>query len=280
MHNVIGIDLGGTKISAARVHAANVQQLVTQPITAANHLTQIMEQIFAVINALLNSRTKAIGIGIPGLIDVEQQLVYDLVNIPALNELPLQKILADKYQLPVEINNDANCFAIGEYHFGQGNSVASMVGITLGTGMGTGIVINGQLYSGAHVGAGEFGMINYRNHTYEYYTSGSFFNNVYHIAGQQVYTMALKGDTAALHMYNVYGTHVGNAIQTILFAIDPQVIILGGSAAKAWPFFKQAMWASINTYAYQRSLRNLHIATSHLQNSGVLGAAALCHMHL
>ena len=87
----------------------------------------------------------------------KEGIVIDVLNIPSWKEVPLKKILEDRFQKPVWLNNDSNCFALGEYHFGKGQGYSNMLGVTIGTGLGTGIILNGKLCSGANGGAGEFG---------------------------------------------------------------------------------------------------------------------------
>jgi glucokinase len=175
----------------------------------------------------------------------------------------------------VIINNDANCFAVGEYYFGKGVEGDSMVGLTIGTGLGSGIILKGKLYSGKNCGAGEFGMIDYLDQCIEYYASGQFFKNVYDIDGENVFNKAKEGDTLALQMYEELGGHLGNAIKTILYALEVDKIILGGSVRHALPYFQRTMWERIRTFAYKRTVEQLRIEVSELENSGILGAAAL-----
>ena len=183
--------------------------------------------------------------------------------------------MEERFQVPVLINNDANCFAVGEYYFGKGIERGSMVGLTIGTGLGSGIILNGKLYSGKNCGAGEFGMIDYLDHYIEYYASGQFFKNVYGIDGEEVFEKATDGDERYIRMYREMGTHLGNAIKTILYALEVHHIVLGGSVRHAYSFFQEPMWERINTFAYKQTIDNLKIELSELENSGILGAAAL-----
>jgi glucokinase len=150
-----------------------------------------------------------------------------------------------------------------------------MVGLTIGTGLGSGIILNNKLYAGANCGAGEFGMIKYLDDVYEYYASGQFFENIYHINGEVVFKLAAEGNPDAIQMYREFGTHLGNAIKMIMYSYDMQLIVLGGSVRIAWPYFHESMWEAINSFAYPRSVKGLKIMISELENSGVLGAASL-----
>jgi glucokinase len=83
-------------------------------------------------------------------VDVEKGIVYSVINIPSWHEVPLKQILEDRFGLPVFVNNDANCFAMGELYYGSGRGYRHLVGLIVGTGLGAGIVVNGRLYSGAN----------------------------------------------------------------------------------------------------------------------------------
>lgn len=272
---VIGIDLGGTNIRAGILNGETLTKILMEPINARGDRVEVLEQVFSLTDQLYNKDVTAIGIGVPGLIDAEQQLVFDVINIPSWSEVPLQQWMQDRYQVPVFINNDANCFALGEYYFGKGKAKESMVGLSIGTGLGAGIIINNKLHAGHNYGAGEFGMVDYLEHNYEYYASGQFFKNVHDVGGNEVFEQAKNGEAAAIKMFDDFGFHLGNAIKMILYTYDPACIVLGGSVSKSFSFFRNSMWQQIKTYAYQRSLYKLTIEVSELEQCGLLGAAAL-----
>ncbi|MGN6800960.1 MAG: ROK family protein [Ginsengibacter sp.] len=272
---IIGIDLGGTKISAGIVNEEKVENIFSTKINAEGSVEEVLAHVFEVTDKLINKDVTAIGIGVPGLVDPEKGVVYDMVNIPSWKEVALQKFMNERYHLPVYVNNDANCFALGEFYFGKGKGFNSVVGLTVGTGIGGGLILNKKLFVGKNFGAGEFGMIDYKDHIYEYYASGQFFDNVYHTNGEVVYENAKKGDAEALRMYEEMGMHLGNVIKTIIYALNPELIILGGSVRHAFPFFSKTMWQQIMTCGFLRSAEELKIEISELNNSGILGAAAL-----
>jgi glucokinase len=275
MKQIIGIDLGGTHLRAGLVLGNSLSSLVTQRINPNGATSEVLKDLFFLIYKLLTGSVEAIGIGVPGLVDVKNGTVYDVVNIPSWKEVPLQQLMKERYTLPVFINNDANCFALGEFYFGKGRGADSMVGLTIGTGLGSGVIINRKLYLGKNGGAGEFGMIEYLDQYVEYYASGQFFKNVYQSDGEDVFKKAQDGDTEALKMYDEMGSHLGRAIKTILYALDIDLIIVGGSVRKAWPYFQKAVWQQVKTFAFQRTRESLRIEISELENSGILGAASL-----
>lgn len=272
----IGIDLGATNIRGALVNGDSVSTILPRRLNTTGTEQQVLDDVFAVADNFMDGTVKAIGIGVPGVLDIERGIVYDVQHIPSWKEVPLKKLMEARYHIPVNVNNDANCFVLGEYYFGKGKGCDNMVGLTLGTGLGAGIMINKQLYAGHNCGAGEFGMVDYLAHNFEYYCSGSFFQNVYGLNGEDVYKDAENGVQTAFKLYGELGLHLGNAIKLVMYTYDPQLIILGGSVHLAYRFFEQTMWKQVNTFGYPESVKNLRIVPSALENSGILGAAALC----
>jgi glucokinase len=272
---VIGIDLGATNIRGAVVIGDTLLNIVSARIHSDGTVKEVLDDIYQVVDALIDDSITAIGIGVPSVVDVLNGIVYDVQYIPSWVEVPLKRLMEEKYHIPVFVNNDANCFAVGEYHFGKGKDFDSVIGLTLGTGLGAGVIINGKLYAGYNCGAGEFGLLSYLDNILEFYCSGSFFQNVYQLDGVKVFEDAQKADARALELYRELGTHIGHAIKMVMYAYDPQLIILGGSVRHAYDFFQETMWQQIKTFAYTKSAERIKIDVSALQNSGILGAAAL-----
>ncbi|MCO5242115.1 MAG: ROK family protein [Chitinophagaceae bacterium] len=272
---IIGIDLGATNIRGGRVTGKTITGIHEKPIRSRGTVEEVLQDIFDIVDILKNEAVAGIGIGVPSVVDIEKGIVYDVQYIPSWKEVPLKDILEKRYGVPVFVNNDANCFALGEFYFGKGIGADQMIGLTIGTGIGAGIIINRHLYAGPNCGAGEFGMVDYLDHCYEYYASGQFFQNVYQTNGQEVFERARSGDRQAQQWYAEMGTHLGNAIKMILYAYDPPLIVFGGSVRHAYPYFQQTMWKQIHGFAFSKSLKQLRIELSELQNSGILGAAGL-----
>jgi len=272
---VIGIDLGGTNVRAAVVTGHQLETIKAARINPAASYDEVLQTLYEITDAVMQEDVVAIGMGVPSVIDLEAGIVYDVQNIPAWKEVPLKKLLETRYKVPVYINNDANCFALGEFYFGNGVGYDSMVGLSIGTGLGAGIIINKKLYCGHNCGAGEFGMVGYKDKFLEWYASGQFFKNVYGVDGEAVFEQAKEGHAEALKMYHALGVHLGHALQTILYTYDPELIVLGGSVRHAYQLFQKSMWQQLQHFVYPRSVARLRVEISNLQNSSILGAAAL-----
>jgi len=217
-----------------------------------------------------------IGVGIPSVLDRKNGVIYDVQNIPSWKEVRLKEILEKKFNKKVFINNDANCFAIGERVFGKGQKYENFVGLAIGTGIGGGIINNGSLLKDVNCGSGEFGEMKYLDARYEDYCSSLFFQNKHQVDGFDLFNMAMSGDLKALKIFKTFGMHLGNMLKTVLFAFDPEAIIIGGSIAGSHIFFEEEMWNEIRNFTYPKTIERLVVEYSDLGNNAqILGAAAL-----
>jgi len=278
MRTYIGVDLGGTNIRAGRLAdgVIEVQYQLRTPKDPKDEW-ETVEAIKEVIHSVMNSSVEAIGIGVPSVVDRVRGIVYDVANIPHWKEVHLKKALEETFKVPVYLDNDANCFALAERYFGAGRDYEHFVGLTVGTGLGGGIIQQGKLLKDANCGSGEFGTLPYKDHTVEYYASGSFFSNVYGIDGGEMYKLAKQQDTKALEAYRQLGRHLGEAVKMVVLTVDPQMIVFGGTVAEAHPFFEEAMLESLEDFAFPSSIKNLKLFFSEMQHPGILGAASLCY---
>ena len=116
----------------------------------------------------------------------------------------------------------------------------------------------------------------YLDKTFEHYCSGQYFWEKYSISGKQMFEKAIQSDKKALHAFETFGTHLGEALKMILFALSPQAIFLGGSVCQAFPIFKDSMWETLKSFPYEKTLMSLVLEPTKHPNIAVLGAAALC----
>lgn len=273
-NTILGIDIGATKIHIGEVRDGKVLNEVKFPTSAQAPKAKILQEIVEGIEAILSPEVVGIGIGAPGLIDSDAGIIYDVQNIASWQEVHLKEHLENHFKKPVRISNDANAFALGEKIYGKAKPYKNIVGLTLGTGFGAGIIIDGNLYSGAYSSAGELGGISYLDLTIEDYCSGKFFERMGQV-GSAVYKQAQQGEAQSLDLFYQFGGHVGNAIKTVLFTFAPQAIFLGGSISKCYPYFKEGLENAVQDFPFKRVLDQLVIAPSEMQNAAILGAAAL-----
>ncbi len=272
---MIGVDAGGTKISAGLVREGKIIRQTTVPTPFDRPQHEVIQALIQCTDEVFEPGVRGIGIGIPGLIDQKEKRVLEVTNIPGLDSTPLAEIISDYFNKPVYVNNDANCFALGEKYFGKGKSYANFVGLVIGTGMGAGIIINGRLYEGQMCGAGEFGNVYYRDKNTEAFASGQFLKDK-GLDGKLVFKRASMGDPVALKIFETLGSHIGRAVANILFALAPEAIILGGSVCKAYAYFGDSMHEFLEDhFPFRRLYRQLVIEISETDESGILGASSL-----
>ena len=272
---IIGVDLGGTKVSVGAVTGGKVKRLERREVPAQESAEVVLTEITDAIDQVFDQSVVGIGCGVPSVVDVDEGIVFDVENIPSWKEMHLKAALEERFGVPVSINNDANAFVVGEHVFGKGQGYRDIVGMTLGTGLGTGVILNGRLYSGANCGAGEIGMMAYKGLTLEEHCSGPFFERVCGEKGEVVYQRARTGNTEAMEFFRQFGFGLADAVMIALYAYDPQVMIFGGSISAAFDLFEEGLRDGLQTFAYQRVLDRLVIDRSELENAAVLGAAAL-----
>jgi glucokinase len=272
---VAGLDVGGTNMRLGLVKENVLQKIDTISIVDGNDKKATLDQLIGLIDHNFSNEIAAIGMGVPSVVDLKTGVIFDTVNIPSWKVVPLKAILEDRFNVPVFINNDANCFAIGEKYFGLGKQSDNMVGLISGTGTGAGIISNGKLVSGRNCGAGEFGMVSYLDQNYEYYCSGGTFKQAYGMEAFEAFEKAKQGNAQAIEIWNIYGKHFAELIKIILYTVDPEMIVLGGSLSKAFDFYKKSMFENLNNFAFKNATKNLKIEVSTIENIAVLGAASL-----
>ncbi len=274
---LIGVDLGGTNVRAGLVHQNKLVALEKNPTLGQADAKVVVEEIGKTIAAVFRPGVSGIGVGVPSIVDVERGIVYSANNIPSWHMVPLKKLLERRFRVPVFVNNDANCFALGEMYYGEGRGYKNVVGVICGTGLGSGVVVNGKLYSGTNCGAGEIGNIPYRKKTLEYYCSGRFFEREYGLDALAAEQLADAGDPEAKKMFEAFAEHFAQMILTVLYAFDPQMIVLGGGVSMAFHHFQEPLWKKLRAeFHFQHSLTRLKIVPSKKPNIAVLAAASLC----
>ncbi len=272
---LVAIDLGGTQVRSALVKDGKIEKLVARPCHSDGTESEVIEQICSMIDDVMVEGVRGIGIGVPSVVDVEEGIVYNVIAIPSWKNVPLKKILQEKYGIPVYVNNDCNCHSLGVYHYGEASRYKDVVCMTLGTGVGCSLIVGGKLYSGPNAGAGEIGNVPYLDKDYEYYCSSRFFTG-YGTTGKQAYIDARDGKEEALKLWNEFGKHVGKLVTMAMYAYDPEIIVFGGSIATAFDLFKKSMYDELKNFPYPEIVSRIVIQTADVEQAGIVGAALLC----
>ena len=271
----IGVDLGGTNMRAGIESGGNVFSQRKELVQGSRSLDETLTQFMEFIRPLVTDDVKGIGIGVPSVVDVKKGIVYNVANIPSWQRVPLKEILEKEFEIPVSINNDVNCFALGEHKFGMARGMKHVVGVSAGTGLGAGIIINNQLFNGNNCGAGEIGLLPYLDHNIEYYASGNLFRTFFNTTAEEAHQQALQGNSEARGYWNEFGVHLAEALKCVILAYDPEAIVLGGSLSKAYDLFKESMNDTLTAFPYPESIKRLKIFRSENENIVLLGAAEL-----
>lgn len=270
----LALDLGGTNIRIARVEGGKCLDKLSVPCPAKEEASVVLRRLSQLIADMMTPEVEGIGIGVPSIVDAERGIVYDVANISSWKEVHLKDTLEAEFHVRVAVNNDSNCFALGESLHGEGRTYADMVGVTVGTGIGAGIIIGRRLYGGRHTGAGEIGFLPYRDSDFEHYCSTPFFL-CHDTTGAEAAYRALRGDESALRLWKEFGTHFGCLMKAVLYAYAPQAVVLGGGIAASFPLFREAMEEEMRDYPYKAILEGVSVTASACKDSSLLGAAAL-----
>lgn len=254
----IGLDIGGTKVRIGLIDRYGRAHDVTT-VDCPSHLSKedFLARVMDLVASRFSTSVSMIGVGVPAVVD-EDGVVYDCVNIPSWDRVELKAILEDRFGIPVQVNNDCNCFARGVMASKYGRKAENLVCMTIGTGVGAGLVLGGKLYTGKNSCAGEIGCIQYKDHDYEYYCSSQFFIRLGTTAKDEA-EKAAAGDENALKLWDEFGTNVGDLINMVTFAYDPQVIVIGGGIASAFGLFEKAMRRRMADFPYSNVAAGLKV---------------------
>lgn len=274
--NVLGIDIGGTSIVGGKIEDGRIVGQSKAGTRASEGGDVSLGVLKRVVAELVDGQTRAIGVGVPSVVDRKTGIVYNVQNIAGWDEVDIRGILEREFGLPVFVDNDANCFAFGEKIFGKGREFSNFVGVTLGTGVGSGIISAGRLLPDANCGSGEFGEVRIGGVKFDDWCGSHFFPDETGMSGAELSALARKGDAKALKAFEEYGRRLSELIKLIVLVLDPEAVIFGGSIAKSFDFFGDAIRANLADFPYPKSIEKLQILASDSNDSGVLGAASLC----
>ncbi len=281
---LLGIDLGGTKTAIALYDKDTMQQLSIKvfPTDAARGFDAVKQMLLAEIAVLRQSDTVAIGLGVPGFIDHVSGKIVTMPNILGAEGTELAACVQYETRLPTVIENDARCFTLAEALFGAGKNHPVVLGVTLGTGVGGGIVIDGKLYRGARGYAGEIGhMLLQPGHPpyptkdkrgeVEQFLSGTAMGK--RCAAADSPQDYLEGQVCGFMQPDIF-REVAWLIVSVVHTIDPSVIIFGGSAGRALKSHLQVIEQELIQWMLP-SIKAPLLAVSELKDAAVMGAALL-----
>ena len=255
----LGVDIGGTNIRAGAVDFDG--NLIGESYSIPTNATDRKELIFKRIadsvsivisrNNIDKSAIQGIGLGCTGPLDLKNGLILQCPNLPTMDYFPLRSEIEKTFNLPVFLNNDANAMMLGESVWGAGKGSSSVLGVTLGTGFGCAIVLNGKIWVGATETAGEIWISPYRDGFIEEVVSGSGVSNLYEkLSGQKasskaIADLALEGDLVAKSVWEEFGKAVAFALSWAINLLDPEVVIIGGSISNAMELFYPSLHDSL-----------------------------------
>jgi len=287
----VGVDVGGTKIALALVDTVShicseVPRFEVAPYKEGDNL---VERLVSEIENLYQQDgysqedIRGIGIGSPGPLDLKTGTILNTPNMPMLQNYNLKDAVQQQAGVPVEINNDANCFVLGEALAGEAKDGDIVLGVTLGTGYGFGIIFNKKVYEGATGTAAEIAHCPYQESMLEKnYISGHGLSRMYtdrtgqKLSGIDIARRAEDGEPEALEAFKEFGMHLGKSFAWFVNILDPDYIVVGGSIAKNWEFFRKSMFETLYEYINPGPREHLKIVPSELgESAAIIGAAGL-----
>ncbi len=263
--HILGLDIGGTK--SAVVHGTTEGEILSRtvfPTMTEQPFEDQFERLCEAVSDNLKSMEeppKAISVSIGGPLDVLQGIIMSPPNLPGWDNIPLKQLLKTRFGLPVYVEHDGNAGALAEYYFGAGKGKRSVVFLTLGTGLGAGLILDGRLYRGTSFVAGEIGHIRIaddgpesygKRGSLEGYCSGNGIEKLatmlypqrwpVPISTRELGGLAKDGDAQAIEVFNTSGRYLGRGLAIIADLINPEMIVLGALGVRMGPFLmKSAM---------------------------------------
>ncbi len=296
----IGLDLGGTNLRAAAIdeHGRMLEKAAGQTNYAEGReplLQDMTASIQKLRRSVGNHRLTGIGVAVPGFIRLKEGVIGNCNNIPCLQDFAIRERIEQELGTPVVLENDANAAALGEKWKGAGREVDDLVLLTLGTGIGGGIISGGQVLHG-HLGmAGELGHITVvpngnpcgcgNRGCLEKHASAQAISTMARLSGlgdvssEQVYRMAREGEARAQAVFTAMGEALGIALAMLINTFNFPLYLLSGGVLAAWDEFAPAMLAEIRRRSYTFRTTDTRVEQAVLGNeAGLYGAAYLPHI--
>ena len=285
----LGIDWGGTFIKIGLVKR---RRIVKKIVFSSREL--LKKEVFLKeldeLKKKISFNFKAVGIGAPGIVDIEKGFIYYLPNVKGWENFPLKDKLEEIFKLPVFVDNDANLFGLGELKAGVAKGKKRVIFLTLGTGVGSSVGWNGEILRGkmsafelGHVpitlkgrkcSCGSSGCI-------ESFIGAKFIQKKYYrlkkekIEVKEIYMRAKNNEREALLVWQDFGYYLGRFLSGMINIFNPEMIVLGGGISGAFSVFRKPLLAAIKKYTMWPNLKGLKIKKAKLKDSAVIGASIL-----
>lgn len=287
-HQVIGIDLGGSAIKLGRFlpDGTCLQSLTVPTPQPATPTAVLLAMVEAIAQVDPQRQAVAIGVGTPGPADAAGRIAKVAINLPDWYNVPLADWLEAKTGLPTIVANDANCAGVGEAWLGVGRKFKHFILLTIGTGVGGAIILDGELFIGHRGAAGELGLITFNpdgppcksgnQGSLEQYVSVTAIRRRTGKEPADLGALAEAGDPAALQFWSEYGKDLGAGLASLVYVLSPEAVAIGGGACACAEFFFPATWAEIERRVEPCSREGLQLVCAELGNqAGIVGAAKL-----
>ncbi len=299
----VGVDFGGTSVKFGVVFDGHlVQTLDPIPTPQYRGPLPLIEAICGKVREAMLAfpQISAVGFGVPGMIDHDRGYVNTLTNVEGWNGVALRDLVSQRLNMPVSIDNDAKCMAYGEWRHGAGVGKRHLICLTLGTGVGSGLILDGRLYRGAQFAAGELGnlTVDWKGRPFKYGNSGCIeaYAGNHQIATRAVEAYAAAGvsktledctpaaldaaadagDAIAAEIWQSTAEMLGVVLADVAWLLNPEMIVIGGGVAAAGPRLFSPIQATVRARTFKLINESLQIVPAKLGNhAGIIGSATM-----
>lgn len=309
----IGVDIGGTNIRSGVVSPdGTIMKRLSQHTLTHEGKDRTIERLLALIQRSIDEyppgTIKGIGIGAAGAIDIKRGVIVTSPNIPGFKQVALRDIVFERFSIPAVIDNDANAAAYGEFWAGSGKGITSLIVITLGTGVGGGIILDGLIWHGSGGMAGEIGHMTIvpdgrrcrcgNQGCLEAYASATAIverakelirhspdttlldmiahDGIEGLTSLEIFHAALNRNQLACEIFREMGKYLGVAIASLLNILNPEMVILGGQLSGAWDLFHPTMEAEVTQRVFDVVAKGMRIVPAGLgDDAGIIGAGGI-----
>lgn len=294
--SIFAVDLGGTHLRVALVDdTGKIFRHLKQETPKGDSPEAILDALVEAARewSSLEHLVVAASIMVPGAVDNDKAVVVQAPNLPSLINFELKAELQRRLGWPVFLENDANAAAVGEMWLGAARGCLDVISVTLGTGVGGGVVLNGELWRGSHGSAGEIGHTTVdpfsglkckcgNTGCLELFASATAIVRMARelgmkeLSAEEVYEAGRSGDELALSVFHRFGMYLGIGLANLINLLDPQIIVITGGAVNGWDLFAAEMYRQVGDRAFRATAQQVKIARSECgDNAGLLGAARI-----